>query len=113
MIWHKKEGDGCRRGVNLMWGVGFGVILFLAGYKWRIQLGFYINRMYKLKLMFDRWDLERDFKSHVFMRNLHTTEEMMDHSDKKLEEYKNRPPQWSKESPKDAKLRKWIKEECK
>jgi hypothetical protein len=66
-----------------MWGSGFGLLLFLAGYKWRIEVGFYINRMYKIKWLFNKWSLGQDFKNHIFMRDLHTREEMLDFADKR------------------------------
>ena len=80
MIWIKKEGEESRRGLNILGAGGFGLILFLAGYKWRIKLGFY--RTSKKTHWFHRlWTLDHDFKEHRFIHNLYTREEMEDRID--------------------------------
>ncbi len=85
MIWHKKEGCECRRGINFLFGGGgFGIILFMAGYKWRMKVGFYLSRQHEFHNMYERWDLEKDIKDYIWERNLYTHESMLNEVDKRL-----------------------------
>lgn len=85
MIWHKKEGCEYRRGINFLYGCGgFGIVLFMAGYKWRIKIGFYFSKSRAFHNMYEKWDLEKDIKGYIWLRNLYTHEAMLNEVDKRL-----------------------------
>ena len=85
MIWYKKEGADYRRGVNFIFSYGgFGIVLFMAGYKWRMTVGFYVSRKYGFYSLYRKWDSDQDFKDRVWASNLYTREAMLNEVDRRL-----------------------------
>jgi len=85
MIWIRKEGEACQRGLNLMRSPHYRVFFMWGTYNYRLKLGvgWRNNRVYFWRNFWTRRD---DIRIDRLIRGLRTPEEVDDIVQKKMSE---------------------------